>query len=307
MMGPMPPPFRWSEILRHWQIGLLPIVLLVVVTVLYFGGVLRVSTWPKWRTGSFVAGVAVTFVATQSVLGVYDMVLFSDHMIQHLFLIMIAAPLFALSAPLDLASLALRGSAKRTIDWFIDGPVGAVVFHPIFGFFAYAVFIPITHLSGLMNLMMQHLWLHHLEQIAFIVVGYLFFRVVFGIERSQFQLHPGLRLVYLMAAVPVDTFTGLALAMSSRNPYPVYDSMMRTWGPSVLQDVRTGGAIMWIGGDSLMLLAMIPATWMWVKYEDQKTKEMDAELDSVEARASQRYCMTDCLRLIKTCDDHAPL
>ena len=33
-------------------------------------------------------------------------------------------------------------------------------------------------------------------------------------------LHPGLRLVFLMVAVPVDTITGLALAMSSHNPFP---------------------------------------------------------------------------------------
>ena len=71
-----------------------------------------------------------------------------------------------------------------------------------------------------MNLTMEHLWLHHLEQVAFLVVGYLFFRHVFGIERGAVTLHPGLRLVFLMVAVPIDTFTGLALAMSSHNPFP---------------------------------------------------------------------------------------
>ena len=55
------------------------------------------------RTAAFIAGLIVTFIATQSVIGTYDMEYFSDHMIQHLLLIMVAAPLFALSAPLDLA------------------------------------------------------------------------------------------------------------------------------------------------------------------------------------------------------------
>ena len=260
---------------------------------MYLMGVRRLQCWPTWRTASFVAGIIASFLGTQSVLGVYDMYLFSAHMVQHLMLIMVAAPLFALSAPLDLASLALRGKAKARVDWFIDGPVGAIVLHPVFGFITYAVFIPLTHLSGLMNLMMEHLWFHHLEQVAFILVGYLFFRIVFGIERAPLRLHPGLRLVFLMAAVPIDTFTGLSLAMSSHNPYPVYNTLRRGWGPSVLEDVRTGGAIMWIGGDALMLLAMIPATAIWVRYEERRAKEIDAELDAADpSRTSASNGMT---------------
>ena len=97
-------------------------------------------------------------------------------MVQHLVLVMMAAPLFAASAPLDLASAALRGRAKRVVDGFIDGPVGGVVLHPLFALVAYAAFIPLTHLSGLMNLTIEHEWLHNLEHVAFLVVGYLFFR-----------------------------------------------------------------------------------------------------------------------------------
>ncbi len=276
----MPSPFYWSHSWHQWHVDWLPTTLLLLALVLYVAGVRRVKGWSPWRTAAFASGAVATFIATQSVLGVYDMVLFADHMVQHLVLIMIAAPLFALSAPLDLASAALGVRSRRLVDDFIDGPIGAIVLHPITGFALYAVFIPATHLSSLMNLMMEHLWLHHLEQIAFLVVGYLFFRHVFGIERGPRTLHPGLALVFLMAAVPVDTITGLALAMSSHNPFPVYDTMMRPWGPSVLSDIHLGGAIMWIGGDALMLLALIPASVRWVRYEDRRTRQLDADLDA---------------------------
>jgi putative copper resistance protein D len=283
-MGPLPGPFRWSNVWQQWHLGWFPCLLLGVALAAYLFGVARTPGWPVSRTVTFLLGIAATFLATQSVLGVYDMVLFSDHMVQHLLLIMVAGPLFAASAPLDLASVALRGAPARAVNGFIDGPVGGVVLHPLFGFLAYAAFIPATHLSGLMNLTMEHLWLHHLEQIAFIVVGYLFFRHVFGVERGPAPLHPGLRLVFLMVAVPIDTFTGLALAMSSHNPFPAYTMYRRPWGMSVLNDVHMGGAIMWIAGDALMLLAMIPATVLWVRYEERRTIELDAELDAAAAR-----------------------
>jgi len=257
--------------------------MMIVALVAYVLGVRRTPGWPWYRTLTFSLGILATFVATESVLGVYDSVLFEDHMVQHLFLVMIAAPLFAASAPLDLASAALRGTAKRIVDGFIDGPVGHVVLHPIFGLVAYAAFIPLTHLSGLMNFSIEHEWFHNFEHMAFLVIGYLYFRNVFGLERGPVKLHPGLRLVLLMIAVPVDTITGLALAMSSHNPFPALAAQGRTWGPSVLSDVRAGGAIMWIGGDALMLLAMIPATILWVHYEEARAVEIDAQLDAEAA------------------------
>ena len=269
-------PFSWHH-LDQWHLGALAIIMLVGAGATYFFASRRLTTWPRSRAKWFYAGLVVTFLATQSVLGVYDMEYFSAHMIQHLLLIMVAAPLFALSAPLDLAYEAGGPRLRATL----DGRVMKVITHPLFGFAAYFVFIPVTHLTNLMNLMMEHAWFHHLEQIGFLVVGYLFFRVAFGLERGV-TIHPGLRLVYVMAAVPVDTFTGLALVMTSRDPYSSY-AMMAPVGSSkawILSNVHLGGAIMWIGGDALMLLACIPIAVAWVRWETVRTRELDAQLDA---------------------------
>lgn len=271
-----PPAFSWHD-LGQWHVGVLPIVLLLAAAYLYIRGIARAGEWPRERTVCFFAGLVVTFLATESVLGLYDMAYFSVHMIQHLMLIMIAAPLFALSAPLDLAYAAGNAAIRRAL----DGRVMGVVTHPLVGFALYFAFIPATHLTGFMNLMMQHEWVHHLEQISFLVVGYLFFRHAFGVERGR-TLHPGLRIVYVMAAVPVDTFTGLALNMTSRVPFPAYSAMTpigasRAW---TLSNVHLGGSIMWIGGDALMLLACVPICVAWVRWETQRTRELDAILDA---------------------------
>jgi putative copper resistance protein D len=271
------PGFSWHH-LNQWHLGVLPLFLMAVALALYTRGVAQVPGWSRARSASFVAGLAVTFLATQTVLGVYDMVYFSAHMIQHLALIMVAAPLFALAAPLDLW---YHASGQRTRAFF-DGRIMMVLTHPLFGFAVYFVVIPVTHLSGVANLMMQHEWVHHAEQIGFLVTGYLFFRAAFGLERGR-TIHPGLRLVYVMAAVPVDTFTGLALLMSTNLPFPAYAAMApahssKEW---LLSNVHLGGAIMWIGGDALMLLACIPITAAWVMWETARTKVLDAELDKL--------------------------
>jgi cytochrome c oxidase assembly factor CtaG len=270
-------PFSWNH-LNQWHLGLGGIALLVAASMLYLWGVMKVPTYSHWRTASFYAGILVTFLATQSVLGVFDMSYFSVHMIQHLLLIMVAAPLFALAGPLDL--LYAAGSAR--VREILDGRVISNLLHPVVAFLAYFVFIPLSHLTGIFNLMLSHEWFHHAEQIGFVVVGYLFFRIAFGIERGR-QLHPGLRLVFVMAAVPVDTFTGLALMMNSHVPYKGLFTLapMGTGSQWVLQNFHLGGATMWIGGDALMLLACIPITVHWVRWETVRTRSIDAELDAM--------------------------
>jgi putative membrane protein len=270
------PAFSWHH-LNLWHLGILPLILLFAASYLYARGVLKVASWPRVRSVCFTAGIVITFLATQSIIGYYDMIYFSDHMIQHLLLIMVAAPLFALSAPLDLA---YDAGGERIRRW-LDSPLMARVTHPMTAFALYFVFIPITHLTGLFNLMMQHEWVHHLEQIGFILVGYLFFRAAFGLERGL-KIHPGLRLVFVMAAVPVDTFTGLVLSMSKTMPYnhSIAMSPAGSTKASVLLNLHLGGGIMWIGGDALMLLACIPISIMWVKWETIRTRELDAILDA---------------------------
>jgi cytochrome c oxidase assembly factor CtaG len=276
MSSALRPQFSWHD-WNEWHLGVLPLVLLFGALFLYMFAAQRAVGWSQRRTIAFIGGLIVTFIATQSVIGLFDMEYFSDHMIQHLLLIMVAAPLFALSAPLDLAYEAGSDGVRR----ILDGRVMTLVTQPLFGFAAYFIFIPLTHLTGLFNLMMEHEWVHHLEQIGFLLVGYLFFRVAFGLERGT-TIHRGLRLVFVMAAVPVDTFTGLALAMSSHTPFPAYRAMAPAGSTKtgILNNIHLGGAIMWIGGDALMLLACIPIAIAWVKWETIHTRELDAILDA---------------------------
>ena len=270
-------PFSWHH-LDQWHLGLGGIALLLGATCIYLWGIMKVPSFSHWRTASFFSAIVITFLATQSVLGVYDMTYFSVHMIQHLLLIMVAAPLFALSGPLDL----LYEAGSPRIRKMLDGRVVTSLCHPLVAFGAYFVFIPLSHLTGVFNLMLNHEWFHHLEQVGFLVVGYLFFRIAFGIERGK-QIHPGLRLVFVMAAVPVDTVTGLALMMNTHVPYPGLLTMAPMGASTqwVLGNFHLGGAIMWIGGDALMLLACIPITVHWVRWETKRTRVIDAELDAM--------------------------
>jgi putative copper resistance protein D len=244
------------------------------------------SRWSPRRTLAFLLGLLAVVVATDSVVGVYEGVLFYDHMIQHLLLIMVAAPLLAMGAPAELLERSTSGELHRMVSGALSSKVAEGVAHPVVDFVLYAFLIPVCHLTGFFNLTLQHPAVLALEHLLFLAVGYLFWRHVVAIEPSRHRLHPGVRLLFLALAVPVDTFTGLTLASTVHEMFPAYLAQHRTWGPAPVLDLHIGGDIMWVGGDVLMFIGMVPVAILWVRLEERRAAELDRQLDEARRTAS---------------------
>ena len=205
-----------------------PSILIGGAAALYVWGVIRVNRidpdrpWSGKRTAAFLGAMALVFVAIELVVGVYDDTLFYDHMIQHLMLLMVAAPLIAMGAPLELLERSTTGSAHDTVTVLLDSRVAGVVGHPITGFVLYAVLVPATHLTSLYNRLLTNDLAHDNEHLMFLIVGYLFWRPVVAIEPTRHPLTPAVRLVYLMLAIPIDTFSGLVLLSANHEMFSAY-------------------------------------------------------------------------------------
>ena len=140
--------------------------------------------------------------------------------------------------------------------------------------------IPLSHLTSWYNLTLEHESIHNAEHLAFLVVGYLFWRQIFGDDPNSYRLHPALQFFYLFLAIPIDTFTGLSLAGATQELFPAYFATHRTWGPSYVTDLHIGGTIMWVVGDTLMLWPMIPVALRWMHLEERRAVRVDRELDA---------------------------
>ena len=262
-------PFGWQAAVTVWQFAPIVTGAVVVAAGLYLWGVARVARrhparpWPAWRTGMFLGGLAVIVLATQSGIGAYDDVLFWDHMVQHLMLIMVAPPLLIFGQPITLLLHASRNPlhtwAKRTV----RSPVATFLTWPVFGCVAYAVAVFGAHLTGLANLVETNQALHNAEHAVFLVVGYLFFLPILGREPIRWRLSYPVRFIILLLIMPVDTFTGLMLGYGSTGTPGVPQGPRPTWAPAALQDLHLGGAVMWIGGDAIMFGLMMLVFLMW--------------------------------------------
>jgi cytochrome c oxidase assembly factor CtaG len=268
------------------QFDFVPVAMIVVALVLYLWGVRRHNAlhprhrWSAGKTAAWIGALFTTGLAIFSFVGVYDRELFWDHMVQHLLLIMVAAPLFAIASPLELAWKATTGTPHLVVTEALRSPVAKFFGHPAVAFVLYAILIPISHLTTSYNYTLQNEAMHNLEHLAFLVVGYLFWRQIFGNDPNRYRLHPALQFFYLFLAIPIDTFTGLSLAGSTHELFPAYLATHRTWGPSYVVDLHAGGSIMWVVGDTLMLWPMIPVALRWMHLEERKAERIDRELDA---------------------------
>ncbi|HVA05262.1 MAG TPA: cytochrome c oxidase assembly protein [Acidimicrobiales bacterium] len=277
------PPLRGGQLFAT-QFAFVPVAMLALALGLYLWGVRRVNRlqprhpWPAYKTAAFVGALATTAIGVLSFIGVYDTVLFWDHMVQHLVLIMVAAPLFALSSPIDLTWRATTGTPHMVVTEVLRSRPAKVLGQPAVAFVLYAVVIPLTHLTVWYNYTLEHESVHNLEHLVFLLAGYLFWRQIFGSDPGS-RLHPALQFGYLFLAIPIDTFTGLSLNNAVHEMFPAYLAMHRTWGPSLVSDLHLGGVIMWVGGDTLMLWPMIPVALQWLHQEERKARRVDRELD----------------------------
>jgi putative copper resistance protein D len=118
----------------------------------------------------------------------------------------------------------------------------------------YAVVIVLTHLTGFMEAMAGSMALHHGEQVLYLAVGLLFFHTAIGVDVLPHRPAYFARFVLMLVAMGVDTLAGIVLMLAPATMFPAYD----------VEGVHLGGAIMWVGGDGLMMLIMVLLGRLWV-------------------------------------------
>ena len=189
------PPLRGSQLFSS-QFAFVPLAMIVAALALYLWGVKRNNAlhprhpWSVGKTAAWIGALFTTALSIFTFVGVYDGELFWVHMVQHLLLIMIAAPLFALASPIQLAWRSTTGTAHIAVTEALRSGVAKFLGHWAVAFVLYAVLIPISHLTSWYNLTLENEGLHNAEHLAFLIVGYLFWRQIFGSDPNCYRLHP---------------------------------------------------------------------------------------------------------------------
>ena len=235
---------------------------------------------PRYRVWSWYLGLIVILVALESPIGTYDTTLFAVHMVQHLLLVMVAAPLLALGAPITLL-LRVASPSSRQRFWLplLHSRFVRVLAFQVVSWSLFAAVMWASHFSPLFDAALENDYIHLAEHALYLGSALLFWWPVVGADPSPWRLpHPG-RVAYLFLGMPQSSFLGLAIFSAPEPLYPHYETLIRSWGPTALQDQQLAGGFMWAGGDAAFLIAMILALWVWLRAEEREGRLADERLD----------------------------
>lgn len=177
-----------------------------------------------------------------------DYYLFSAHMVQHLLLALVIAPLLIMATPGWLLRPALRyPGVEQLARWTT---------HPFRTFAIFNVVLAAWHLPPLYNLAMAHHNVHIVQHLMFLVSAVLMWWPILSPLPELPRLAYPLQMLYLfLMSIPM-SITAVYVAYADSVLYPAYASAPRVWGISPLQDQQLGGLIMWIPG-GLFFFAVI--------------------------------------------------
>lgn len=226
-----------------------------------------------WRARCFTGALAVVLVALVSPLDALAGALASAHMVQHVLLLLIAAPLLALSSP---GAMLLRGAPpavrRTTARWRRKFGMTKAnlrpLRHPAAVWALHVATIWFWHAAVPYDAALDNDLLHVAEHASFLVTGLLFWRVVLG-ARGTVSNGLGILLVFTMAMQSV--FLSALLTFASGPWYSGYESTTRQWNLEPLADQQLAGVIMWIPAGLIYLGAALALLVGWIQSTERNT------------------------------------
>jgi putative membrane protein len=233
----------------------------------------------RWQAAAFAGGIAALTLALISPLDRLSAALFSAHMVQHLALILVAAPLLVLGAPLLPSLWALPPARRRALGrWWKRARAVRFLWHaatvPVVAWLLHAVAVWIWHLPALYQSALRSTLVHQLEHISFLGTALLFWWVLIH-PAGRRGLGYGWGVLYVFAAALQSGALGIALTFAPSPWYPAYAATTGAWGLTPLEDQQLAGLIMWIPAGMLYLLAGLVLLAAWARQAEREAQRWE--------------------------------
>jgi putative membrane protein len=185
------------------------------------------------RIVAFTCGVAMLLLVVASPVAHLDHHLLTAHMVQHLLLMLVAAPLILLGVG---SSLRLHWRPNLVLSWL-----------------AGSLTVIIWHVPAIFEIALRSPFWHAFEHASFFVAGAVFWwpAIHSGFEAQSWSLP----VYFFLATLPCDALSAF-LTFCGHVVYPPYLLGHRHFGLSPLDDQALAGALMWV---TVTFAYLIPA------------------------------------------------
>jgi len=244
---------------------------------------------PLGRSAAFFGGLFAIAVALMSGIERYDTTLFSLHMVQHLLLMLVAAPLLVLAAPV---TQLLRASSpqvrqRRLVPVLHSSAVGALG-HPVVAWLTFSLVLWISHFSPLFNDALEDRGVHDAEHAIYLVASLLFWWPAIAADPARHRMPYPVRVLYVLLQLPVNSFVGMAITFADSPLYPHYATLNAPYGITALADQQIAGGTMWLAGDIVFIGAILLIVGAWMRHEERDAPAAERRADAQRAALSSR-------------------
>jgi cytochrome c oxidase assembly factor CtaG len=96
--------------------------------------------------------------------------------------------------------------------------------------------------------------------------------------------------MYVFLQMTQNTLLAVVLLNVGTVLYPHYATIVRTWGPTPLEDQGTAAGIMWLAGDAIFLAAILALVAGWMRADARDTGRTDrrAAVEMADIRVRER-------------------
>ncbi len=260
---------------------------LSILTAVYAFGLSRLwkrggfgKTVPVRQAVLFAAGMASLFLALVSPIDVFSEELAWMHMIQHMILVGVAAPLLVLGTPFLVSLWAFPlpwrrayGRMKQRVESW--KPARYFFWQPLVTWLLFALVLWIWHLPPLYEATLYNDLFHDFQHFSFVAVACLFWRVLLD-PVSRLKLSRGLGVVYLFLTSLHATLLGVFMTLAPKAWYPFYETRAPRWNLTALEDQQVAGLIMWM--PACMVYAVVAALLLGLWLRDDIRRGEDTAL-----------------------------
>ncbi len=227
----------------------------------------------RWRAAAYYAALAVTVLALEGPVDNLAPKLLWVHMLQHVLLMGIAAPLIVLGAPWNSIWRPLplglrRGLAKTVVRSSACAPLRVAVRplgRPLWAWIAFNVDLLAWHIPAVYDLTLRSQAVHILEHVTFLVFGVLVWAQMIDSPPLRSRLSTSHRVYYCVSAMVPGWMLSLVLAFATQPLYGAYaDLTSRPGGISALADQQLAGGIMLGLGSLASTVYVFIALYRWL-------------------------------------------
>lgn len=259
-----------SLFVSHWELSLALEAQAAVIAGIYLYGVRRVrGRWPLRRSLAFLGGIGCVLVALESGIDAYDDRMLSAHMVQHMLLLLIAPLLLLEGRPLILALRVLPARQRRRLAAAL--PTIRPLTRPLPCLAVFYAVLLLTHVPGFYDATLRHPALHELEHALYLASGLLmWWPLLDGDPVPGYRLGGLARLGYVIATMPPMALIGSYLSRAPSLVYSGYAAPAQTLHLSALTDQAQAGALMWVGGNIVMVATGLCVTVAALRAEERR-------------------------------------